>query len=89
MNHLNLPALSRAAGTIRLPGAKSIYNRMLLLAAPAEGTTEIRDSLDSDDTRVMPEALRALSVVSAIEARVGSSSHLAPPASACLITGHY
>ncbi|MDP2793098.1 MAG: bifunctional 3-phosphoshikimate 1-carboxyvinyltransferase/cytidylate kinase [Sulfurisoma sp.] len=58
MNHLDLPALTRAAGTVRLPGSKSISNRVLLLAALAEGETEIRDLLDSDDTRVMLEALQ-------------------------------
>jgi 3-phosphoshikimate 1-carboxyvinyltransferase len=52
----------RAAGTIRLPGSKSISNRVLLLAALAEGTTEIHDLLDSDDTRVMLAALAALGV---------------------------
>ncbi|HEX8987745.1 MAG TPA: bifunctional 3-phosphoshikimate 1-carboxyvinyltransferase/cytidylate kinase [Rhodocyclaceae bacterium] len=62
MEFLELPALSRAAGTIRLPGSKSISNRTLLLAALAEGTTEIRDLLDSDDTRVMHAALVALGV---------------------------
>jgi 5-enolpyruvylshikimate-3-phosphate synthase len=31
---------------------------MLLLAALAEGTTEIRDLLDSDDTLVMLDALQ-------------------------------
>ena len=51
MNHLDLPLLTRAAGTVHLPGSKSISNRMLLLAAVAQGTTEIRDLLDSDDTR--------------------------------------
>ncbi|MDK9726297.1 MAG: bifunctional 3-phosphoshikimate 1-carboxyvinyltransferase/cytidylate kinase [Sterolibacteriaceae bacterium MAG5] len=62
MEFLDLPALGRAAGTVRLPGSKSISNRMLLLAALAEGTTEIRDLLDSDDTRVMLAALKALGV---------------------------
>ena len=62
MNHLDLPALTRAAGTVRLPGSKSISNRMLLLAALAEGTTEIRDLLDSDDTRVMLAALKRVGV---------------------------
>jgi 3-phosphoshikimate 1-carboxyvinyltransferase len=60
--HLDLPALTCAAGTVRLPGSKSISNRMLLLSALAEGTTEIRDLLDSDDTRVMLGALAALGV---------------------------
>ena len=62
MNHLDLPPLARAVGTIRLPGSKSISNRMLLLAALAEGTTEIHDLLDSDDTRVMLAALEKVGV---------------------------
>jgi 3-phosphoshikimate 1-carboxyvinyltransferase len=62
MNHLNIPSLHHAAGTIRLPGSKSISNRSLLLAALASGPTEIRDLLDSDDTRVMLSALRTLGV---------------------------
>ena len=62
MDSLTLPALTRAAGTVRLPGSKSISNRMLLLAAVAQGTTEIRDLLDSDDTRVMLEALQKVGV---------------------------
>ncbi len=62
MNHLDLPALTRAAGTVKLPGSKSISNRMLLLAALAEGETEIRDLLDSDDTRVMLAALQKVGV---------------------------
>ena len=57
---LDLPALSGAGGTVRLPGSKSISNRVLLLAALASGTTEIHDLLDSDDTRVMLEALAQL-----------------------------
>lgn len=57
---LDLPALAGAGGTVRLPGSKSISNRVLLLAALASGTTEIHDLLDSDDTRVMLEALAQL-----------------------------
>ena len=43
-----------------LPGSKSISNRVLLLAALSGGTTIVHDLLDSDDTRVMLDALRAL-----------------------------
>ena len=50
--------LAQARGTVRLPGSKSISNRVLLLAALAEGTTTVHDLLDSDDTRVMLDALR-------------------------------
>ena len=58
--HLDLPPLRAAAGTVRLPGSKSISNRVLLLAGLSQGTTLVRDLLDSDDTRVMLDALRAL-----------------------------
>ena len=62
MSHLVIGPLVRVGGTVRLPGSKSISNRMLLLAALAEGETVLRDVLDSDDTRYMLDALRALGV---------------------------
>ena len=62
MESLVLAPTNWAAGTVRLPGSKSISNRSLLLAALAHGETEIRDLLDSDDTRVMLTALRSLGV---------------------------
>jgi 3-phosphoshikimate 1-carboxyvinyltransferase len=57
---LDLPPLSGAIGSVTLPGSKSISNRVLLLAALCEGTTHIHDLLNSDDTRVMLEALKVL-----------------------------
>jgi 3-phosphoshikimate 1-carboxyvinyltransferase len=57
---LDLPPLQSAAGTVQLPGSKSISNRVLLLAGLSAGTTVIHDLLDSDDTRVMLNALRTL-----------------------------
>lgn len=57
---LDIPALVSAQGVVTLPGSKSISNRVLLLAALSQGTTELRDLLDSDDTRVMLTALRAM-----------------------------
>ncbi len=57
---LDLPPLNSASGTVRLPGSKSISNRVLLLAGLAAGTTVVHDLLDSDDTRVMLDALRTL-----------------------------
>lgn len=57
---LDIPPLEAAGGTVRLPGSKSISNRVLLLAALASGTTTVHDLLDSDDTRVMLDALAAL-----------------------------
>lgn len=57
---LDVPALASAGGTVVLPGSKSISNRVLLLAALSDGTTVVHDLLDSDDTRVMLDALRQL-----------------------------
>jgi 3-phosphoshikimate 1-carboxyvinyltransferase len=57
---LDLPPLDGAAGTVRLPGSKSISNRVLLLAGLAQGTTAVHGLLDSDDTRVMLAALATL-----------------------------
>ncbi|MBU6194827.1 MAG: bifunctional 3-phosphoshikimate 1-carboxyvinyltransferase/cytidylate kinase [Burkholderiales bacterium] len=58
--HLDLPPLTAAGGTVRLPGSKSISNRVLLLAGLSAGTTEVHDLLDSDDTAVMLKALEQL-----------------------------
>jgi len=57
---LDVPPLQSAHGTVTLPGSKSISNRVLLLAALCQGTTTLHDLLDSDDTRVMLNALRAM-----------------------------
>lgn len=51
-----------AAGTVQLPGSKSLSNRALLLAALAHGVTTIGGLLDSDDTAVMIDSLRRLGV---------------------------
>jgi 3-phosphoshikimate 1-carboxyvinyltransferase len=61
-NYIDLPPLLSARGTITLPGSKSISNRILLLSALAQGTTEIRDVLLSDDTERMLDGLRRLGV---------------------------
>lgn len=58
--YLDLPPLRGAAGTVSLPGSKSISNRVLLLAGLSEGETLVHDLLDSDDTKVMIAALREL-----------------------------
>jgi 3-phosphoshikimate 1-carboxyvinyltransferase len=60
MDSLELKPARRAAGTVRLPGSKSISNRVLLLAALARGETEVLGLLDADDTRVMRDALAKL-----------------------------
>lgn len=62
MEFLDLPQLASAKGSVRLPGSKSISNRVLLLAALSEGVTEVRDLLASDDTERMLDALKVLGV---------------------------
>ncbi|MEC5212112.1 3-phosphoshikimate 1-carboxyvinyltransferase [Polaromonas sp. CG_9.5] len=57
---LDIPPLSSAAGMVRLPGSKSISNRVLLLAALSHGQTTVHDLLASDDTAVMLTALEQL-----------------------------
>ena len=57
---LDLPHLATASGSVQLPGSKSISNRVLLLAALSQGSTTIHDLLDSDDTRVMLQALQQI-----------------------------
>ena len=46
----------------RVPGSKSITNRALLIAALADGPSELTGALHSDDTRYMAQALTALGV---------------------------
>src|SRR5688572_9971821 len=60
MDSIELKPAARAEGRVRLPGSKSISNRVLLLSALAAGETEILGLLDADDTRVMREALAGL-----------------------------
>ncbi len=62
MNFIDLPPARTARGVVRLPGSKSISNRILLLAALADGVTDVRDLLISDDTARMLDALSALGV---------------------------
>jgi 3-phosphoshikimate 1-carboxyvinyltransferase len=62
MKSLALDPIRRAAGTVRLPGSKSISNRVLLLAALATGVTHVKGLLDADDTRVMLDALQQLDI---------------------------
>ncbi len=57
---LALAPATVAAGRVRVPGSKSISIRALLLAAQSTGRTVVEGVLDSDDTRVMVDALRAL-----------------------------
>lgn len=60
MSGLILRGGRRARGRVHLPGSKSLSNRVLLLAALADGETEIHDLLDSDDVRHLRKALDKL-----------------------------
>jgi 3-phosphoshikimate 1-carboxyvinyltransferase len=62
VRYLDLAPVTRARGTVQLPGSKSISNRALLLAALATGETEAIGVLESDDTARMLDALAALGV---------------------------
>lgn len=62
MEKLHLPKISKAHGTVIIPGSKSISNRILLLAAMSEGETVIHNLLQSDDTDRMLEALDTLGI---------------------------
>ena len=62
MEQLTLSPIKQVAGTVNLPGSKSLSNRALLLAALADGTTYLHNLLDSDDIRYMLKALTALGV---------------------------
>ena len=62
MDTLTLQPLAKANGEVQIPGSKSLSNRILLLAALAEGSTRITNLLDSDDVRHMLNALQALGV---------------------------
>jgi 3-phosphoshikimate 1-carboxyvinyltransferase len=68
---LTLNPASSVAGSVQLPGSKSLSIRALLLAALSHGATTLTGVLDSDDTRVMIAGLRQLGV--AID-REGESS---------------
>jgi 3-phosphoshikimate 1-carboxyvinyltransferase len=63
VTHLDLAPIRRAEGSVRLPGSKSISNRVLLLAALAKGATTVHGLLDAEDTRMMLGALQKLDIV--------------------------
>jgi len=90
--YLDLPRVSGAEGRVRLPGSKSITLRALLLAALAEGETRLEGVLESDDSRVMLDALRALGVewtaVDADTLRVRGSGGALPVKSTSIFVGN-
>jgi 3-phosphoshikimate 1-carboxyvinyltransferase len=59
---LRLGPIRSIAGTINLPGSKSLSNRVLLLAMLSKEETFVENLLDSDDVREMVEALQKLNI---------------------------
>jgi 3-phosphoshikimate 1-carboxyvinyltransferase len=57
----------RLAGSLRIPGSKSLTNRALVAAALAEGESELLNPLDSTDTRALAAALRLLGAEISVE----------------------
>ncbi len=60
MAPLSPPRPLQVAGTIRVPGDKSISHRALILAALADGASRVRDILPSADVHSTAGALRAM-----------------------------
>ncbi len=63
---------------VRVPGSKSLTNRALIVAALADGQSTLTGALDSEDTRVMADALH----------RLGFALEFDAPACRIAITGH-
>lgn len=64
-----VPFTKPVAGSVRVPGSKSITNRTLILAAQSNGRLRLEGALFSRDTRIMIAALRSCGfAVSADEA---------------------
>lgn len=63
LDPLPIPCVSGPVrGRIRPPGSKSLTNRALILAAMAEGTSELTGVLASRDTEVMVDSLQRLGI---------------------------
>ena len=62
MEQLTLAPIAKVSGEVNVPGSKSLSNRALLLAALAEGDTELTNLLDSDDISHMLNALTQLGI---------------------------
>jgi 3-phosphoshikimate 1-carboxyvinyltransferase len=58
-------------GTVRLPGSKSITNRILLVASLASGSSRLENVLACDDSLYMIDALRALGVTVDVDPSAG------------------
>jgi 5-enolpyruvylshikimate-3-phosphate synthase len=70
---------------IKLPGSKSITNRVLLMCALGNGITKLSNVLDAEDTRIMLKALTDLKACEILERSgdsliiKGNAGKLVPP----------
>lgn len=62
MSHYVVQPASGTAGTIRVPGDKSVSHRAMMLGGIAEGVTEVRGFLESEDCLATMNAMAALGV---------------------------
>ena len=63
MDTIEIKPVSRSVvGRITPPGSKSITNRALIIAALAQGKSQLSGALESDDTRVMLNSLDHLGI---------------------------
>lgn len=88
-----VPTAGPVDADVTVPGSKSITNRALLIAALADGTSTLTGALDSDDTRYMAGALRALGLgvahdEEALTFTVGGGGGAFPAAEADLFVGN-
>ncbi|MCA8997515.1 MAG: 3-phosphoshikimate 1-carboxyvinyltransferase [Planctomycetaceae bacterium] len=73
METLEVTPVSRPVrGAIRPPGSKSLTNRALIVAALAQGASELVAPLESVDTEVMAESLRRLGIDVVTEQETGN-----------------
>lgn len=89
---ITINPVQKAAGTVLLPGSKSISNRALFLAAMAAGATRLKGLLRADDTARMLDALDKLGIQTAFEsdtvATVTGCAGRVPAKSADLFIGN-
>ena len=78
MEQLTLDPIAKVSGEVNVPGSKSLSNRALLLAALAEGETELTNLLDSEDIEHMLNALTKL----------GINYHLSEDKTQCVVQGN-
>ncbi|MFT3927275.1 MAG: 3-phosphoshikimate 1-carboxyvinyltransferase [Myxococcales bacterium] len=86
-----IPLQNPVSADVDVVGSKSYTNRVLILAALAQGSSTLSGALFSDDTRYMAASLRALGVpVEADEAKYqlkvsGANGHVSAASAQCFV----